>query len=245
MKLNDAVLLSKTIDGVECSTMREFIPRLKRSRSLSMDVYVNTKLVCSGPATVRTDSHWIIASTTAQLSFVNSVPVQSIVARIRQGETVLFESVTPCDTIIPSDDTLASFNVCLGNDSPYNDLAKRVPDSKFIPRIIDRIHDVDFETMEAQTINPVSDVTVEEPTLNYPSGDHYTVSPESAASNNDGTTTFVFSVTPEEGYEVTAVEFNIDNGDNAVIDATDGKYSLLVNDEDIDKVNILVTVELA
>lgn len=162
MKLNDAVLKIMAVDGVEYSTMREFNQALLRSKSLSMDVYVNTKLVCSGRATVLVDNHWMIASTTAQLSFTDPVQVQAIVARVRQGETVIYESVTTdCGTIITSNDVLASFYVCLGTSSPNNELTKRVPDTKFAPRAVDRIPDTVFDDIETE-INALTDVTIDD-----------------------------------------------------------------------------------
>ena len=45
MILNDATLLSKNIDGVECSTMREFISKLVKAKDLSMKVINNKYLL--------------------------------------------------------------------------------------------------------------------------------------------------------------------------------------------------------
>ena len=128
MKLNDAVIQSMKLDGVEYSTIREFVSKLEKAKRLSMSVYVNTKLVCSSPVLLRSDNHWLIASTNCIVSFTKSVHVESIVVHIKQDSTILFESITVnCNTIIPANDSLASFHVCLVNDSPYNELEKRVP----------------------------------------------------------------------------------------------------------------------
>ena len=151
MKLEDAVRTGMTIDGVECSTVKEFNERLEKAKSISMMVYVNSKLVCSGPASVRSDNNWIIASTDCQMSFKQSVSVESVIVRIMQGNSQLFESVTTnCSTIISSDDTLATFYVCLGSNSPYNELAKRVPESKFTPISVNRIQDTEFDDIEIE-----------------------------------------------------------------------------------------------
>jgi hypothetical protein len=154
MKLEDAVRTSMTIDDVECSTVREFNERLEKAKRLSMMVYINSKLVCSGIVSVRSDNNWIIASTDCQMSFAESVSVESVIVRIMQGDERLFESVTTnCNTIIPSDDTLATFYVCLGSSSPYNELAKRVPESKFTPMSVDRISDTNFDDIEIEINN--------------------------------------------------------------------------------------------
>ena len=161
MKLNDAVIQSMKLDGVEYSTIREFVSKLEKAKRLSMSVYVNTKLVCSSPALLRSDNHWLIASTDCLVSFTESVHVKSIVVRIKQDDVVLFESNTVnCNTIIPANDSLASFHVCLVNDSPYNDLEKRVPESTFTPMAVDRIPDTNFEDITSQ-INDVTNVTVD------------------------------------------------------------------------------------
>ena len=156
MKLNDAVIQSMKLDGVEYSTIREFVSKLEKAKRLSMSVYVNTKLVCSSPALLRSDNHWLIASTDCLVSFTESVHVKSIVVRIKQDDVVLFN----CNTIIPANDSLASFHVCLVNDSPYNDLEKRVPESTFTPMAVDRIPDTNFEDITSQ-INDVTNVTVD------------------------------------------------------------------------------------
>lgn len=161
MKLNDAILLRKVIDGVECSSMREFVSKLVKARNLSMKVYVNTKLVCSGPATLSIDNHWVIASTNAQMAYVDPVPVESIVARVMQDDVVLFESVTPCGTIIPMNDTAAMFHVCLVNDSPYNELSKRVPDSSFRSKFTAKLPPVDFNDITS-TLNDNTDVIIDD-----------------------------------------------------------------------------------
>lgn len=161
MKLEDAVRTSMIIDGVECSTVREFNEKLEKAKRLSMMVYINSKLVCSGPASVRSDNNWIIASTDCQVSFKESVSVESVIVRIMQGDNQLFESVTTnCSMIIPSDDTLATFYVCLGSNSPYNELAKRVPESRFTPISVNRIPDTNFDDIEIE-INKDADITVD------------------------------------------------------------------------------------
>ena len=162
MKLNDAILLRKVIDVVECSSMREFVSKLVKAKDLSMKVYVNTKLVCSGPATLSIDNHWVIASTNAQMAYVDPVPVESIVARVMQDDVVLFESVTPCGTIIPMNDTAAMFHVCLVNDSPYNELSKRVPDSSFRSKFTAKLQPIDFNEIDV-TINDSAEVEPVEP----------------------------------------------------------------------------------
>lgn len=162
MKLEDAVRKSLTIDGVECSSVREFISKLEKAKNLSMVVYVNTKLVCSGPALLRSDNNWIIASADCQMSFKESVSVDSIRVYIKQGSTELFESVTTnCNTIIPANDTLATFYVCLGNDAPYNELVKRVPESRFTPISVNRIPDTSFDDITS-TLNDGADVTIDD-----------------------------------------------------------------------------------
>lgn len=161
MKLNDAVIQSMKLDGVEYSTIREFVSKLEKAKRLSMSVYVNTKLVCSSPVLLRSDNHWLIASTNCVVSFTKSVHVESIVVHIKQDSTILFESITVnCNTIIPANDSLASFHVCLVNDSPYNELEKRVPESTFTPMTVDRIPDTNFEDIKSQ-INDVFNVTVD------------------------------------------------------------------------------------
>ena len=161
MKLNDAVIQSMKLDGVEYSTIREFVSKLEKAKRLSMSVYVNTKLVCSSPALLRSDNHWLIASTDCLVSFTKSVHVKYIVVRIKQDDVVLFESNTVnCNTIIPANDSLASFHVCLVNDSPYNDLEKRVPESTFTPMAVDRIPDTNFDDIKSQ-VNDDTDVTVD------------------------------------------------------------------------------------
>ena len=161
MKLNDAVIQSMKLDGVEYSTIREFVSKLEKAKRLSMSVYVNTKLVCSSPALLRSDNNWLIASTNCLVSFTESVHVESIVVRIKQDDVVLFESNTVnCNTIIPANDSLASFHVCLVNDSPYNDLEKRVPESTFTPMTVDRMPDTNFEDITSQ-VNDGTDVTVD------------------------------------------------------------------------------------
>ena len=162
MKLEDAVRKSMTIDGVECSSVREFISKLEKAKNLSMVVYINTKLVCSGPALLRSDNNWIIASADCQMSFKESVSVDSIRVYIKQGSNELFESVTTnCNTIIPANDTLATFYVCLGNDAPYNELVKRVPESRFTPISVNRIPDTSFDDITS-TLNDGADVTVDD-----------------------------------------------------------------------------------
>lgn len=162
MKLEDAVRKSMTIDGVECSSVREFISKLEKAKNLSMVVYINTKLVCSGPALLRSDNNWIIASADCQMSFKESVSVDSIRVYIKQGSNELFESVTTnCNTIIPANDTLATFYVCLGNDAPYNELVKRVPESRFTPISVNRIPDTSFDDITS-TLNDGADVTIDD-----------------------------------------------------------------------------------
>lgn len=161
MKLNNAVIQSMKLDGVEYSTIREFVSKLEKAKRLSMSVYVNTKLVCSSPVLLRSDNHWLIASTNCIVSFTKSVHVESIVVHIKQDSTILFESITVnCNTIIPANDSLASFHVCLVNDSPYNELEKRVPESTFTPMTVDRIPDTNFEDITSQ-LNDVVNVTVD------------------------------------------------------------------------------------
>lgn len=160
MKLNDAVIQSMKLDGVEYSTIREFVSKLEKAKRLSMSVYVNTKLLCSSPVLLRSDNNWLIASTNCLVSFTKSIHVKSIVVRIKQDDVVLFESNTVnCNTIIPANDSLASFHVCLVNDSPYNDLEKRVPESTFMPMAVDRIPDTNFD--DIKSINDDTDITVD------------------------------------------------------------------------------------
>lgn len=160
MKLNDAVIQSMKLDGVEYSTIREFVSKLEKAKRLSMSVYVNTKLLCSSPVLLRSDNNWLIASTNCLVSFTKSVHVESIVVRIKQDDVVLFESNTVnCNTIIPANDSLASFHVCLVNDSPYNDLEKRVPESTFTPMTVDRMPDTNFD--DIKSINDGTDITVD------------------------------------------------------------------------------------
>lgn len=162
MKLEDAVRTSMIIDDVECSTVREFNERLEKAKRLSMMVYINSKLVCSGPALVRSDNNWLIASTECQMSFKESVSVESVIVRVMQGNEQLFESVTTnCNTIIPSDDTLATFYVCLGSNSPYNELVKHVPESRFTPASVNRIPDINFDDIEIE-INKDADIIVDD-----------------------------------------------------------------------------------
>lgn len=162
MKLNDAIIQSMKLDGVEYSTIREFVSKLEKAKHLSMNVYVNARLVCSNPVLLRSDNHWLIASTDCLVSFTKSVHVESIVIRIKQDDVVLFESNTVnCNTIIPANDSLASFHVCLVNDSPYNDLEKRVPESTFTPMTVDRIPDTNFDDITSK-INDVVNVTVDD-----------------------------------------------------------------------------------
>ena len=161
MKLNDAIIQSMKLDGIEYSTIREFVSKLEKAKRLSMSVYVNTTLVCSSPVLLRSDNHWLIASTDCLVSFTKSVHVESIVVRIKQDDVVLFESITVnCNTIIPANDSLASFHVCLVNDSPYNDLEKHVPESTFTPMTVDRIPDTNFDDITAK-VNDGTDVTVD------------------------------------------------------------------------------------
>ena len=161
MKLNDAIIQSMKLDGIEYSTIREFVSKLEKAKRLSMSVYVNERLVCSSPALLRSDNHWLIASTDCLVSFTESVHVKFIVVRIKQDDVVLFESNTVnCNTIIPANDSLASFHVCLVNDSPYNDLEKRVPESTFTPMTVDRIPCTNFEDITSQ-VNDGTDVTVD------------------------------------------------------------------------------------
>ena len=48
--------------------------------------------------------------------------------------------------------------MCLVNDSPYNDLEKRVPESTFTPMTVDRMPDTNFEDITSQ-VNDGTDVT--------------------------------------------------------------------------------------
>jgi len=170
MILNDATLLSKNIDGVECSTMREFVSKLVKAKDLSMKVYVNLKLVCAGPACLNIDNNWIIASTNALVSYTNAVTTDSIIVKIMQGDVELFESVTPCNVIIPAKDTVATFYVCLTSSTPYNELSKRVPHSVFRSRPITKLTSVDFDKITA-SLNPSGSVIVDDgdPEVDQPS----------------------------------------------------------------------------
>ena len=160
MILNDAIIQSMKLDGVEYSTIREFVSKLEKAKRLSMSVYVNANLLCSSPVLLRSDNNWLIASTNCLVSFTKSVHVESIVVRIKQDDVVLFESNTvKCNTIIPANDSLASFHVCLVNDSPYNDLEKRVPESTFTPMTVDRMPDTNFD--DIKSINDGTDITVD------------------------------------------------------------------------------------
>lgn len=161
MILNDATLLSKNIDGVECSTMREFISKLVKAKDLSMKVYVNLKLVCAGPACLNIDNNWIIASTNALVSYTDTITTESIVVKIMQGDVELFESVTPCNAIIPAKDTVATFYVCLTSSTPYNELSKRVPHSVFRSRPIAKLTSVDFDKITAG-LNPSGGIIVDD-----------------------------------------------------------------------------------
>ena len=78
------------LDGIEYSTIREFVSKLEKAKRLSMSVYVNERLVCSSPALLRSDNHWLIASTDCLVSFTESVHVKFIVVRIKQEDVVLF-----------------------------------------------------------------------------------------------------------------------------------------------------------
>ena len=169
MILNDATLLSKNIDGVECSTMREFISKLVKAKDLSMKVYVNSILVCAGPACLNIDNNWVIASTNALVSYTDTVITDSIIVRIMQGDVTLFESVTPCNVIIPAKDTVATFYVCLTSNTPYNELSKRVPHSVFRSRPIAKLTPVEFDKITAG-LNPGSGVIVDD-------GDNHPVTP--------------------------------------------------------------------
>ena len=169
MILNDATLLSKNIDGVECSTMREFISKLVKAKDLSMKVYVNSILVCAGPACLNIDNNWVIASTNALVSYTDTVITDSIIVRIMQGDVTLFESVTPCNVIIPAKDTVATFYVCLTSNTPYNELLKRVPHSVFRSRPIAKLTPVEFDKITAG-LNPGGGVIVDD-------GDSHPVTP--------------------------------------------------------------------
>lgn len=169
MILNDATLLSKNIDGVECSTMREFISKLVKAKDLSMKVYVNSILVCAGPACLNIDNNWVIASTNALVSYTDTVITDSIIVRIMQGDVTLFESVTPCNVIIPAKDTVATFYVCLTSNTPYNELSKRVPHSVFRSRPITKLTPVEFDKITTG-LNPGGGVIVDD-------GDSHPVTP--------------------------------------------------------------------
>jgi len=176
MILNDATLLSKTVDGVECATMREFISKLVKAKDLSMKVFVNSKLVCAGTACLNIDNNWIIASTNALVSYTDTVTTESIVVKIMQGDVELFESVTTCNEIIPAKDAVATFYVCLVSSTPYNELSKRVPHSVFRSRPIAKLKPVDFNKIKAG-LNPGGDVIEPDPVTG--SGDPNTGSGDS------------------------------------------------------------------
>ncbi len=159
MILNDATLLSKKIDGVECSTMREFVSKLVKTEDLSMKVYINSKLICAGPACLNVDNNWIIASITVLVSYTDTVITDSIIVRIMQGDVTLFESVTPCNAIIPAKDTVATFYVCLTSNTPYNELSKRVPHSVFRSRPIAKLTPVEFDKI-TDGLNPGGVISV-------------------------------------------------------------------------------------
>lgn len=204
MILNDATLLSKNIDGVECSTMREFVSKLVKANDLSMKVYVNSKLVCAGPACLNIDNNWIIASTNALVSYTNTVIAESIVVKIMQGNVELFESVTPCSVIIPAKDAVATFYVCLASSTPYNELSKKVPHSVFRSRHIAKLTPVDFDKITT-SLNPSGDIVIDDP------DDDITVEPTIVQVTIN---TFSIAGPVEEGGEITSAIYKYDTSSN-------------------------------
>lgn len=135
MKLNDAEIVNKTLNGISYSSMKEFIPALLNTKNLVAYFYVNTRLISSRPVQLTIDNDWIIASTQAQFALSKSEPVDSFIVQVKQPNSndIILESVTPVSEIIPDGDVNTNLYFCVTNVSPYNTLRKRIPDSRFSP----------------------------------------------------------------------------------------------------------------
>lgn len=228
MILNDATLLSKNIDGVECSTMREFVSKLVKAKDLSMKVFVNSKLVCAGPACLNIDNNWIIASTNALVSYTDTVITDSIIVKIMQGDVELFESVTPCNAIIPAKDAVATFYVCLTSNTPYNELSKRVPHSVFRSRPIAKLTPVEFDKITAG-LNPGGDIIVDDDNIAVT----VHLEPFKEGQYKDGDdilTELVWDVSSPLSFWLKLNEFPVPNGDSPVI-TFDGEHAIQSDSE--------------
>jgi hypothetical protein len=135
MKLNDAEIVNKILNGIQYSSMKEFIPALLNTKNLVAYFYVNTSLISSRSVQLTIDNDWIIASTQMQFALSKSESVESFIVQIKQpnSNVVILESITPVSEIIPDGDVNTNLYFCVTNASPYNTLRKQIPDSRFSP----------------------------------------------------------------------------------------------------------------
>lgn len=168
MRLNNAVIVNRTLDGIQVTSTKDFIRGLLSAKDLVADVFVNTRLLFTCVPSIREDNCWLIAYVDGRFALSTEQPVESILVKVHQKDsgTIIFESLTPINNIISVDDVDADLNFGIMSTSPNSTMKCNLPDSRFQPLLSDKLSK---KTLSSQpSVNSLFASAVyptEEPTL--------------------------------------------------------------------------------
>ena len=219
MRLNNAQIENMfDSDNNDITSVRKFRDALLSS-NLVADVFINDHKVFSAPARLAHDSDYLIACIDGRFALSPAVTAENILIKVHymNGEDTLFQSYTG-HLCFPVDDSFgydADLYFKVLDAVPYNMKKLHVPESSL--RKLDACNFIPINLDEQPGPNPVDPG----PSVILPTGDHYTAElVDELCDVENGL--FVFTVTPDEGYEITSVTDN--EGNNIPI--TDDGYML-------------------
>ena len=133
MKLSNACIINKTLDGITYTDMREYISILMKTKLIA-DVYVEGKkiLTCSTHLH-ESNSNWIICTVDGRFSVDKEQTFENILIKVHAPNSdTLFESSTiGLNGILLSGDLDSDLNFCVGSLSASNSTKCFVPESRF------------------------------------------------------------------------------------------------------------------
>lgn len=151
MKLNNACILSKVINGNSYDNTRNFIDVLtSRSSFLLAKVYVDDHLILTCSPTFSESSGWIICTVDGRLSITPQQYISKVLIHVCDADdNIILESVTNnAHAILPTGDVDTDLNFIVINKRQNNKLKPNVPESKFNQLGTNKIEPCEWDSLE-------------------------------------------------------------------------------------------------
>lgn len=166
MKLNDATILNKKLNGKVFANTLEFIHALFDARDLVADVYVNGHLALTTPIHLVEDNGYMLSFVDGRFALSESVPVADMSIQIRQSkleassDNIIIESFTDDldrkGIMIESSDCDADLCFKVTNTTPNCTTKCMLPDSKFRSMGSSNITPIDLDSAPEDPINTIT-----------------------------------------------------------------------------------------